>query len=328
MSQSGGSTAEGHIKGVLSNDLRSLSKTMTLVESSRPADRKLAEAVLTGLLPHAGKSIRVGISGPPGVGKSTLIEVLGTRLHAAGKQLAVLAVDPSSALRGGSILGDKSRMGKLCELPDVMVRPSPSGGSVGGVASRTRETILLCEAAGHDVVLVESIGVGQAEYAVAGMVDFFLLLVSPDGGDELQSIKRGILELADAVAVTKADSGTSGPAARLRESYRSALRLLHPAVPGWDPPALAISAHQDIGIEALWETVERHHALLRDSGGLDKRRTAQATTWMWRLVEEDLRVRSRSHPEVQQLEQQVAAQALTPIAAAQRVMKLLMNDDS
>ncbi len=319
-------SAEKYVKGVLGKDLRILSKAITLIESTHPQDRALAEKVLLALLPQTGQAIRVGISGAPGVGKSTLIEALGKRLLAAGRRLAVLAVDPSSAVRGGSILGDKTRMSELSRSPEALVRPSPAGQSTGGVASRTRETILVSEAAGFDIVLVESVGVGQSEDAVAGMVDFFLLLVSPDGGDELQSIKRGNLELADAVAVTKADGETRAAAERLRTSYHGALSLLHPALEGWTPPALTVSATEDVGVAEIWQAVEQHHALLEASGQRTSRRNAQASAWMWRLVEQGIREQCEKRADLQQLASQVAAQRLMPLAAARQVIASLLGE--
>src|SRR5829696_4993615 len=251
---------------VIAGDRRALARAITLAESTRPDHRAEAEALLAEVLPRSGAAVRVGISGAPGAGKSTLIEALGTHLVAEGQRVAVLAVDPSSTRSGGSILGDKTRMEQLTRSPDAFVRPSPTGGTLGGVARRTREAMLLCEAAGFDVVLVETVGVGQSEVKVAAMVDLFLVIVAPGGGDELQGIKRGIMELADLVVVNKAD-GDLAPAARQAEAdHRHALGLLRPRFEGWRPPVLSCSARTGTGVDAVWAAVLEHRSTLERTG--------------------------------------------------------------
>jgi LAO/AO transport system kinase len=286
--------------GIRTGDRTVLARAITLVESTSPADEALAQEVLGLLLPHTGGSVRVGISGAPGVGKSTLIDALGTHLLDAGKRLAVLAVDPSSARSGGSILGDKSRMERLAQDPRAYVRPSPAARTLGGVARRTREALLLCEAAGFDVVLVETVGVGQSETAVAGMVDFFLLLVLAGAGDELQGIKRGIVELADAVAVTKADGDNAGPARRALAEYAAALSYLRPRSPSWRPRAVTVSALTGEGVAELWTLVEEHHRALAATGELEARRREQRSEWLQGAIEERLLAAFRDHPAVRE----------------------------
>jgi LAO/AO transport system kinase len=265
-----------------------LGRAITLVESAHPGHQRLAGKVLTELMPHTGRSIRVGTTGAPGVGKSTFIDRLGTNLTGHGHRVAVLAVDPSSGVSGGSILGDKTRMVRLAADPNAFIRPSPSAGTLGGVASKTRETLLLCEAAGFDVVLVETLGVGQAETVVANMTDFFLVLVLPGAGDELQGIKRGLLELAHLVAVNKADGDGEPAARRTAAQYESALRTLRARDPDWMPPVVACSATGNVGLDTIWDTILRHREWLRASGGLDTLRREQMLHWMWSLVEERL----------------------------------------
>ncbi|HET6521615.1 MAG TPA: methylmalonyl Co-A mutase-associated GTPase MeaB, partial [Geminicoccaceae bacterium] len=258
---------------IVRGDRRALARAITLIESSRADHQERAERLLEGLLPHTGNAVRVGISGAPGAGKSTFIEALGLRLtRAGGHKVAVLAVDPSSRRSGGSILGDRTRMQELSREPNAFIRPSPAGESLGGVARRTREAALACEAAGFDVVVIETVGVGQSETAVAEMVDTFLLLLAPGAGDELQGIKRGIVELADVVAVNKADGGLRAAAEVARAEYRGALRLLRPATPGWTPPALTCSALTGEGIDGVWRAVLRHRSALEAVGGLEARR--------------------------------------------------------
>jgi LAO/AO transport system kinase len=280
--------------------------------------------VLAAVLPGTGGAVRVGISGPPGVGKSTFIEALGAHLTGAGTNLAVLAVDPSSARSGGSILGDKTRMERLTRDPKAFVRPSPSGTTVGGVARRTREALLLCEAAGYGVVLVETVGVGQSDTAVAEMVDTFALLVSPGGGDELQGIKRGVMELADLVVVTKAD-GDLAPAARQAEAdHRHALGLLRPRFEGWRPPVLPCSARTGAGIEEVWAAVLDHRRTLEGTGALRHLRAEQARAWLWSEVRERLLAGLRADAEVRRLapalEAKVVAGEVAPPAAAAQLL--------
>src|SRR5690606_4551418 len=268
-------SVDAYVDGILRGDRVVLGRAITLVESALPAHQELAEAILERCLPHAGRSVRVGITGVPGVGKSTFIEALGTRLTAAGRRLAVLAIDPSSTRTGGSILGDKTRMGRLANDPAAFVRPSPSGGSLGGVARRTRETIFLCEAAGFDTVFVETVGVGQSEVSVQAMVDFFLLLVLAGAGDELQGIKRGIVEMADGIAITKADGDNVKAAQLARSQYRHALHLYPPRPSGWKPHVHLCSALTGAGIENVWRDMEAFFAFTRANGSFEQHRQAQ-----------------------------------------------------
>jgi GTPase len=278
----------GLAEGVRAGDRRALARAITLVESRREDDSAATDDLLVRLLPRTGTAFRVGISGSPGAGKSTLIDALGMMLVKRGHRVAVLAVDPSSTVSGGSILGDKARMGQLASQDAAFIRPSPSASTLGGVTRRTRESLLLCEAAGFDVVLVETVGVGQSETAVADMVDFFLLLVIPGGGDELQGIKKGIVEAADLIAVNKAD-GDLLPAARIAlAEYSAALRYLRARTPSWTPAAQLLSARTGDGIEALWDAVVRHREALEASGELASLRREQRVRWMWSLVHERL----------------------------------------
>jgi LAO/AO transport system kinase len=312
------------VAGVRSGDRRALARAITLVESTREDHAEQAAEVLAAVLPGTGGAVRVGISGPPGVGKSTFIEALGAHLTQAGTNLAVLAVDPSSARSGGSILGDKTRMERLTRDPKAFVRPSPSGTTVGGVARRTREALLLCEAAGYGVVLVETVGVGQSDTAVAEMVDTFALLVSPGGGDELQGIKRGVMELADLVVVTKAD-GDLAPAARQAEAdHRHALGLLRPRFEGWRPPVLPCSARTGAGIEDVWAAVLDHRRTLEGTGALLHLRAEQARAWLWSEVRERLLAGLRADDAVRRLapalEAKVVAGEVAPPAAAAELL--------
>ena len=315
--------------GVRSGDRRLVAKTITLLESRRADVAALGQAVLEELVPHTGGALRVGISGTPGVGKSTFIEALGLELIQAGRRLAVLAVDPSSPRSGGSILGDKTRMERLGREEHAFIRPSPAQGSLGGVAHRTREALLVCEAAGFDVVIVETVGIGQSEAAVAGMVDFFAVLLQPGAGDELQGIKRGALELADALVVNKADGDQKALAERTRVAYTHALQLTRPTSPHWKTPVLAVSARHGTGIAAFWETVLAHRRALEASGELAARRRQQARAWLWSLVEEGLREHLRSHPAVSGriplLEKEVEALRMTPAAAAREILDVLRS---
>ena len=312
------------VTGVRSGDRRALARAITLVESTREDHVTQAAEVLSAVLPHTGGAVRVGISGPPGVGKSTFIEALGAHLTGAGTQLAVLAVDPSSARSGGSILGDKTRMERLTRDPNAFVRPSPSGTTVGGVARRTREALLLCEAAGYGVVLVETVGVGQSDTAVAEMVDTFALLVSPGGGDELQGIKRGVVELADLVVVTKADGELAGAARQAEADHRHALRLLRPRLEAWRPPVLSCSARTGAGIEDVWAAVLDHRRTLEATGALHPLRADQARAWLWSEVRERLLAGLRSDPAVRALapvlEAKVVAGEVAPPVAAQQLL--------
>ncbi len=317
-------TADEYEAGVRAGDVVVLARALTLVESSAPRHQALAEALLTRLLPHTGRAVRVGITGAPGVGKSTFIEALGQHLVRRGQRVAVLAVDPSSSVSGGSILGDKTRMPRLAAEPAAYIRPSPSAGTLGGVARKTRESMLVCEAAGYGVVLVETVGVGQSETVVAGMTDCFLALMLPGAGDELQGIKRGLLELVDAVAVNKAD-GATRPAAELAAGqYRRALELLS-GRHGAEVPVLTCSALKHEGVEVVWEAVERRQARLRASGELAERRKRQNLAWLWSQVEEGLRQALHDHPAVaavrEELERQVLAGTMPVTAGARRILE-------
>ncbi len=274
------------VAGLARGDRLDLARAITLVESRRPEDRRTAREVLSALPPRPVRSRRVGVTGPPGVGKSTLIESLGLEVLSRSARLAVLAIDPTSGRTGGSLLGDKTRMPRLSRHPDVFIRPSPSGDSIGGLAGATREAMLLVEAAGHDVVLVETVGVGQTARALEGLVDTFVLLVSADGGDEIQGVKRGVLELADVVAVTKADGEGEERARTMRATLEGALTLAPPAEPDWRTPVLAVSALEGRGVAELWDAVLAHRALLERGGRLEARRREQDCAWFARLVEE------------------------------------------
>lgn len=311
-------------QGVRSGQRRALARAITLIESTRPDHRTLAEALLHELLPYTGGAVRIGITGVPGAGKSTFIESFGLHVLAQGKRPAVLAVDPSSPRTGGSILGDKTRMEDLSRDPRAFIRPSPSGCTLGGVARRTREAMLVCEAAGFDVIVVETVGVGQSETAVADMVDMFLLVLVPGGGDELQGIKKGIVELADAVIVNKADGDLATAAARAARDYANALHLLAAPASGWQVPVLTCSALTRSGIDAVWEMVQRHRDTLGASGALTARRAEQARAWMWNEVSEtllqSLREDQRIAALLPEMERTVAAGQLAPGAAARALV--------
>ena len=291
-------TLEQYVAGVRSCERAVLGRAITLVESNAKRDQDLAQRMLVELLPFTGKARRVGITGVPGVGKSTFIEALGSNLTEAGRRVAVLAVDPTSGLSGGSILGDKTRMTKLSRDPQAFVRPSPASGSLGGVARKTRETMLVCEAAGFDVVLVETVGVGQSETTVAEMVDFFLVLMLANAGDELQGIKRGIMELADMIAINKAEAENAGAARHAKREYMAALRLMRGSHPAWKPPVLAVSGLQNQGLDVLWQKIEEHRELFEGNGVLQTRRREQMRRWMWSMVDDRLLRAVRSHPSV------------------------------
>ncbi|MCU0686147.1 MAG: methylmalonyl Co-A mutase-associated GTPase MeaB [Polyangiaceae bacterium] len=312
-------------RGVRGRDRAVLAQAITLVESRDAADGELAQSLLARLMPATGSARRVGVTGVPGVGKSTFVDELGMRLLARGSRVAVLAIDPSSAVSGGSILGDKTRMARLSLEPQAFIRPSPSGLSPGGVARRTRETMLLCEAAGFDVILVETVGVGQGEIAVADMVDFFLVLMLPGSGDELQGIKKGILELADAIVVNKCD-GEGAPRARVAlGDLRAALRYLPRRRPNWQARALAASGQTGEGLDDLWGIVEEHRRTLLESGELGALRAEQQRAWLWSLITERLERSFRQHPDVAaqlaQAEADVRAGRITPPTAADSLLR-------
>ena len=320
-------SVEALAEQVRSGHRRALAKAITLVESTRSDDQRIAQRLLELLLTRTGHAVRIGITGVPGVGKSTFIEAFGLHLIARRKRVAVLAVDPSSARSGGSILGDKTRMARLSAAPEAFIRPSPSGGSLGGVARRTREALLLCEAAGYDVVLVETVGVGQSEFAVASMVDFFLVLLLAGAGDELQGIKKGILELADALAINKADGDNIAHAAQAVAQYRSALNLFRHASAHWDPPVISVSALEGRGMDAVWSIIEDHRARLGAAGELDAKRRAQLHTWFWSMIDDGLKQHFLAREDVKQqlpeLEAAVADARLTPTEAARRLLSVL-----
>ena len=317
-------TLEDYEHGVLEGDRTILARAITLVESVRPEHQERAQELLVRLLPRTGRARRVGITGVPGVGKSTFIESLGSRLAEEGRRVAVLAIDPSSSVSRGSILGDKTRMLSLSTHPRAFVRPSPSGGTLGGVARKTRETLLLCEAAGYDVVLVETVGVGQGEVVVAEMVDFVLLLLLPGAGDELQGIKRGILEWIDMVAVNKSDGENRLAAQKARMQYESAMRFMHPVHLDWTPPVVTCSALKGEGLAELWAEIERHRRILAASGDLERRRSEQQRRWMWSLIEEQLLDSFRRDDGVaaslSELERGVVSGRITPTLAARRLL--------
>ncbi len=287
-----------YIEGIVSSDRRMLARAITLIESSHPDHQELARDLIDAVLPRTGSSIRLGITGVPGVGKSTFIEALGLYLIENGYRVAVLAVDPSSRRSKGSVLGDKTRMQHLAAKEEAFVRPSPSGGTLGGVASKTRESILLCEAAGYNAVLVETVGVGQSETAVASMVDFFLVLMLAGAGDELQGIKKGIMEHADAVAINKADGDNIIKAESARSEYERALHYIMPESSLWTPVVTTCSAIENTGIDHIWETVRLHHDRLEKHGALKEKRKQQVLDWLWAMIEAEIKIQFFSNPEI------------------------------
>lgn len=314
------------LQSLLDGNRRALAKAITRVESKLEQHRIEAESILQAALPYTGNSVRVGISGPPGVGKSTFIEALGLKLIEQGKRVAVLAVDPSSPLAGGSILGDKTRMELLSRSPSAFIRPSPAEGALGGVAQKTRESMLLCEAAGYDVVLIETVGVGQSEFLVSGMVDFFMVLMQPGGGDELQGIKKGIIELADALVINKADGDSEALANLTRQQYTSAMNLLrHTSF--WTPRVMTCSALQDRNIDSVWGMIVEYRQQAEAAGVFELKRSQQNRDWMHQLVDEMLRSRLDRNPRVKallpDLERRVEDRSLTPYAAAQQIVERL-----
>ncbi|MGC7095721.1 methylmalonyl Co-A mutase-associated GTPase MeaB [Amycolatopsis lurida] len=314
-----------YAKGVLAGDRGLLSKAITLVESQRADHRGQAQDLLVELLPHAGGAQRVGITGVPGVGKSTFIDQLGTELTEAGHKVAVLAVDPSSTRTGGSILGDKTRMARLSVDPSAFIRPSPTSGTLGGVARATRETIVLMEAAGYDIVLVETVGVGQSEVTVANMVDCFLFLTLARTGDQLQGIKKGVLELADVIAVNKADGDHEREAKRAARELSGALRMIYGPEAEWTPPVLTCSALHGVGLGTVWEQIVRHRDALSASGELTEKRRRQNVDWTWSMVREQLLGRLSAHPGVRsvvpEVERAVREGELTATLAAEQILE-------
>ena len=314
------------LEDIGSGNRRALAKAITLIESKRDIDRLESQKLLEKVLPHTGNSIRIGITGIPGVGKSTFIEAFGLYLIERGKKVAVLAVDPSSPIAGGSILGDKTRMERLSRQENAYIRPSPSDGTLGGVAQKTRETMLLCEAAGYDVILVETVGVGQSEYQVSGMVDFFMALMLPNAGDELQGIKKGIMELVDALIINKADGESINLANMTKKHYTAALTLMKHAL-HWAPRVLTCSAIENKNIDGVWNLVQEFEKSANENGDFTRKRDSQAKNWMHQLIDEMMRLGLSQNEEarvlIPQLEQQVVAKQLTPYSAAKRVLQCL-----
>ncbi|BHH83964.1 methylmalonyl Co-A mutase-associated GTPase MeaB [Desulforhopalus sp. 52FAK] len=320
-------SAQDYVQGILAGDRRTLARTITLIESVLPAHQDLARNIVDKLLPHTGKSVRVGITGVPGAGKSTYIESFGTMLTEMDHKVAVLAIDPSSTRSGGSILGDKTRMEKLATNENAFIRPSPSSGTLGGVGRKTRETMLVCEAAGYDVVIIETVGVGQSETTVASMVDFFLVLMIAGAGDELQGIKKGVLEVADAIVINKADGDNIDKAKMARREYEAALHMLMPASVNWSPPVLTCSSLFSEGIQEIWDTIISHKDTFTESGEFEEKRREQALEWMHFLLDDGLRSWFYNNPEVAELlpelRRAIAEQKTSPTAAADSLLTLL-----
>lgn len=319
-------SAEGYAEGVLRGDITLLSKAVTLVESSRPDHQQVAREIIRLCLPHSGRSVRVGITGVPGAGKSTFIEALGKMLTQQGHKLAVLAIDPSSERSKGSILGDKTRMEELSGDPNAYIRPSPSAGSLGGVARKTRETVVLCEAAGFDTIFIETVGVGQSETAVHSMTDFFLLLMIAGAGDELQGIKRGIMEMADVVAINKADGLNVEKAQLAQIQYKNALHLFPAKDSGWEPGVMTCSAMAKTGIAEIWQTIQKHHALISTNGFFEHNRNMQARYWMFETINDQLRQGFYNNPNLKpalaDMEQKVLRAEVSSFEAARQLLEI------
>lgn len=316
-----------YVAGIPAGDRALLARAITLIESANPDHARIAQAVLQELLPATGNAVRLGITGVPGVGKSTTIDQLGMNLIAEGRQVAVLAIDPTSKRTGGSILGDKTRMSSLSQERNAFIRPSPSSGTLGGVTRRTRETMALVEAAGFDIVIVETVGVGQSEVAVSDMVDFFLVLLLAGGGDDLQGIKKGIIELADMIAINKADGDNIKRAESAANEYRGALQIFTPHGATWFPPVVTVSGRDNRGLTELWGKINEHRNLMQSTGDFDRRRRAQAVAWMRDMLEERLmgalRANSRVAAELPGIEAAVANGTLLPTLAVDRIMDLM-----
>ncbi|MDD2437643.1 MAG: methylmalonyl Co-A mutase-associated GTPase MeaB [Massilibacteroides sp.] len=323
-------SADEFVQGILAGNITILSQAVTLVESSLPQHQALAQEIIEKCLPHSGNSMRIGITGVPGAGKSTSIDVFGMHLLAQGRKLAVLAIDPSSERSKGSILGDKTRMETLSREKNAFIRPSPSAGSLGGVARKTRETIILCETAGFDTIFVETVGVGQSETAVHSMVDFFLLIQLAGTGDELQGIKRGIMEMADGIIINKADGDNVDKAKLAASQFRNALHLFPPAVSGWTPPVLTYSGYYNLGIKKIWDMVDEYMRFTRDNGYFYLKRNEQAKYWMYETINESLRNAFYRNETVQasikKTEQQVLNNEISSFVAAHRMMELFLAD--
>jgi LAO/AO transport system kinase len=319
-------TVDQYVEGILAGNRTILSQAVTLIESAKPAHQALAQSVIERCLPHAGNSIRIGITGVPGVGKSTFIESFGIHLLEQGRKLAVLAIDPTSEKTRGSILGDKTRMEELSMRPEVFIRPSPSSGSLGGVARKTRESIILFEAAGFDTLFIETVGVGQSEIAVHSMVDFFLLLMLAGAGDELQGIKRGIMEMADAILITKADGDNVNPSIAAQREFKNALHLFPPTESGWIPKVQRTSALEKEGMSNAWEIIQEHHRLMTGKALFDQKRQSQASYWMYETMNEQLINQFYSNEavkaKIKEMEKAVVAGTITPFAAALLLVQL------
>jgi LAO/AO transport system kinase len=316
-----------YVKGIIDQDRRIIAKAITLIESTHPAHQKTAKEIMDALIPLSGNAIRIGISGVPGVGKSSFIESFGTMLTEKGYHVAVLAVDPSSSRSGGSIMGDKTRMERLSVEPKVFIRPSSTGGALGGVARKTREAMVVCEAAGFGVIIVETVGVGQSEITVSSMVDFFLVMLIAGAGDEIQGLKRGIIEFADTIAINKADGDNIEKAREAKMDYQSALSVLRPPSRVWSPPVLTCSAHTMDGIDTIWEIILDHREKLDVSGELDEKRRKQALDWMWDLVEEGLIDRFYKHPKVIKLLPKMIEEVKTGKTIASAALHKLLSQD-
>jgi LAO/AO transport system kinase len=323
--------AKEYIEGILAGDRVALGQAITLVESETESHRQLAQEIIAGCLPHSGNSIRIGITGSPGVGKSTFIESLGLQLIEEGQKLGVLAIDPSSQVSRGSILGDKTRMNELSRNPAAFIRPSAAGSSLGGVARKTRETIILCEAAGFNVILIETVGVGQSEIAVHSMTDFFLLLLLPGGGDELQGIKRGIVEMADLLVVNKADGEREKLATQSRQAYRNALHLFPPKENDWTPRVLTSSGLSGKGIPEVWKAINEFVATTRENGHFEERRLQQRLGWFRESIEQGLKERFFRQEKIAsrlgELEAQVQKGAISPFLAAEQLLSLFFSKE-
>ena len=318
-----------YIDGVLEGNRRVIAKTITLVESSLTAHQELAKKIIDTLLPYSGRAVRIGITGVPGVGKSAFIESFGMMLLNDEHRIAVLAVDPSSKKSGGSVMGDKTRMERLSVEESAFIRPSPSGGTLGGVARKTRETMIVCEAAGFDVMVVETVGVGQSETTVASMVDFFLVLMLSGAGDELQGIKKGVLELADAIAITKADGDNIEKAKRARKEYETALHLINPSSSNWSPPVVTCSALKLEGVDNIWDIVLNHREKLKSTGEFEENRKSQSIEWMWSLVEEGLKDQFYKNPDVKKILPKISKEVekgrTAPTAAAYKLLSVFSD---
>jgi LAO/AO transport system kinase len=322
-------TAQDYINGILDKNKVALSKAITLIESTLPEHQKISQEILPSIMPYTGKSIRLGVTGVPGVGKSTFIEALGIHIADKDHKVAVLAIDPSSSVSGGSILADKTRMEQLAACQNAFIRPSPSSTYLGGVAQKTRETMLLCEAAGFDTILIETVGVGQSETTVASMVDFFLVLMLPNAGDELQGIKKGVLELADAIVINKADKQNSKQALLAKNIYKNAMHILTPASNNWSPPVLTCSALEFTGIDEVWNMIKNHNKIFNKTGELKARRQEQSVSWMWTMLEDNLKMYLFNIPEVKEyigkIKQKVKNSTVSPTRAAEKIFKKVID---